>query len=167
MGCHSLLQGTFPTQRSNPALLNCRQILYHLSHQVSVDFVTDFISRLNFASFSLVGNNHQSRWSRCFYWVSPGLELTYSRAECWTLQSSMGSLGILWTYSSTWCIAWDPKIVCLFLYFFPSSFFFFYRCLTGKEENGGKMQFKLTESSVLLGLVRRYGRQISTVIRGT
>ena len=26
-----LLQGTFPTQRSNPHLLHCRQILYHLS----------------------------------------------------------------------------------------------------------------------------------------
>ena len=30
---HSLLQGTFPTQRLNPGLLHCRQILYHLSHQ--------------------------------------------------------------------------------------------------------------------------------------
>ena len=33
--CHSLLQGVFPTQRSNPGLLHCRQILYHLSHQGS------------------------------------------------------------------------------------------------------------------------------------
>ena len=30
---HSLLQGIFPTQGSNPGLLNCRLILYHLSHQ--------------------------------------------------------------------------------------------------------------------------------------
>ena len=30
---HSLLQGIFPTQGSNPGLLHCRQILYHLSHQ--------------------------------------------------------------------------------------------------------------------------------------
>ncbi|CAI9166945.1 unnamed protein product [Rangifer tarandus platyrhynchus] len=29
--CHSLLQSIFPTQRSNPSLLHCRQILYHLS----------------------------------------------------------------------------------------------------------------------------------------
>ena len=28
---HSLLQGIFPTQESNPGLLNCRQILYLLS----------------------------------------------------------------------------------------------------------------------------------------
>ena len=32
-GCHSLLQGIFLTQGSNPGLLHCRQILYHLSHQ--------------------------------------------------------------------------------------------------------------------------------------
>ena len=28
VGCHTLLQGIFPTQRSNPDLLHCRQILY-------------------------------------------------------------------------------------------------------------------------------------------
>ena len=33
VGCHFLLQGIFPTQGSNPHLPNCRQILYHLSHQ--------------------------------------------------------------------------------------------------------------------------------------
>ena len=32
VGC-SLLQGIFPAQGSNPGLLHCRQILYHLSHQ--------------------------------------------------------------------------------------------------------------------------------------
>ena len=29
----SLLQGIFPSQRSNPGLLHCRQILYQLSHR--------------------------------------------------------------------------------------------------------------------------------------
>ena len=33
MGSLSLLQGIFPTQGSNPSLLHCRWILYHLSHQ--------------------------------------------------------------------------------------------------------------------------------------
>ena len=32
VGCHALLRSTFPTQGSNPGLLHCRQILYHLSH---------------------------------------------------------------------------------------------------------------------------------------
>ena len=34
-GCHSLLQGIFPTQGSNLGLLHCRQILYCLRHQGS------------------------------------------------------------------------------------------------------------------------------------
>ena len=32
-GCHSLFQEISPTQGSNLGLLDCRQILYHLSHQ--------------------------------------------------------------------------------------------------------------------------------------
>ena len=35
VGCHPLLQGTFPTQGLKPGLLNCRQILYHLCYMVS------------------------------------------------------------------------------------------------------------------------------------
>ena len=34
-GCHSLLQGIFPTQGSNLGLLDYRQVLYHLSYQGS------------------------------------------------------------------------------------------------------------------------------------
>ena len=35
MSSHSLIQGIFPTQGSNPGLLHCRWILYQLSHQGS------------------------------------------------------------------------------------------------------------------------------------
>ena len=35
-GCHSLLQGIFPTRGWDLSLLCCRQILYHLSHQGSL-----------------------------------------------------------------------------------------------------------------------------------
>ena len=35
VGCHLLLQGIIPTQRQNPGLLHCRQILYWQSHQES------------------------------------------------------------------------------------------------------------------------------------
>ena len=41
-GNHSLLQGIFPTQRSNPALLHCRWIFYQLSHQGSPQKVSRF-----------------------------------------------------------------------------------------------------------------------------
>ena len=36
VGCHSLLQGIFLTQRLNPGLLHCRRILYCLIHQGNV-----------------------------------------------------------------------------------------------------------------------------------
>ena len=35
VSCQVLLQGISPNQGSNPGLLHCRQILYHLSHQGS------------------------------------------------------------------------------------------------------------------------------------
>ena len=35
MSSYSLLHGIFPTQGLNSGLLNCKKILYHLSHQVS------------------------------------------------------------------------------------------------------------------------------------
>ena len=38
MSCHFLLQGIFPTQRLNPGLQHCGQILYHVSYQESSFF---------------------------------------------------------------------------------------------------------------------------------
>ena len=35
VGCHTLLQGIFPTHELNHGLLHCRWILYHLSYQGS------------------------------------------------------------------------------------------------------------------------------------
>ena len=50
-GCHALIQGIFPTQGSNPGLLHCRWILYHLSHQGSpriLEWLTSPFSSLAF-----------------------------------------------------------------------------------------------------------------------
>ena len=49
VGCHALLQGIFPIQGSNPGLPHCRQILYHLSHQGSPNFVKLIIKPRNCA----------------------------------------------------------------------------------------------------------------------
>ena len=38
LGSHSLLQGLFPTQGSNPGLLHCRWILYHLSTREAQEY---------------------------------------------------------------------------------------------------------------------------------
>ena len=45
-GCHSLLQGIFLTQGSNPGLLHCREILYRLSHQGSPFIIIIVLSGL-------------------------------------------------------------------------------------------------------------------------
>ena len=43
IGCHALLQGIFPTQKSNPGLLHCRRVLYHLSHQGSLIYLNKYL----------------------------------------------------------------------------------------------------------------------------
>ena len=44
VGSHSLFQGIFLTQGSNPSLLHYRQILYHLSHQGSLDYLITHVT---------------------------------------------------------------------------------------------------------------------------
>ena len=39
MGCHFLLQGIFPSEELNLALLHCRQILYQLSYEGSLSLI--------------------------------------------------------------------------------------------------------------------------------
>ena len=50
VGCHALPQGIFPTQRSNPGLPHCKQILDCLSHQGSPSLTWDIC-------LSLINNN--------------------------------------------------------------------------------------------------------------
>ena len=62
VGSHSLLQGIFPTQISNPGLLACRQILYQLSYRKPrlIKREERLIKRPNFAKWRLqkqVGGN--------------------------------------------------------------------------------------------------------------
>ena len=53
VGGHALLQGIFPTQGSNPGLLHCRQILYHLSHQGRNAFMLFMLFMFFFNAFML------------------------------------------------------------------------------------------------------------------
>ena len=48
MRCHSLLQGIFPTQGSNPGLLHCRQILYRLSRHHCTVIILSFCGDVSF-----------------------------------------------------------------------------------------------------------------------
>ena len=47
VGCHALLQGIVPTQSLNPGLLHYRQILYHLSHQGSLNILLLLLSHFS------------------------------------------------------------------------------------------------------------------------
>ena len=64
--CHSLLQGIFPTQRSNPGLLHCRQILYHPSHWGNPSVTLGWAGTLRF----LLG-----MWN----WLKP----SHHKTGCW------------------------------------------------------------------------------------
>ena len=47
LSCHFLLQGIFPTQGSNPGLLHCRQIIYHLNNKGSPCSFLVFVKSIN------------------------------------------------------------------------------------------------------------------------
>ena len=76
MGCHDLLQGIFLTQQSNPSLLYCRQILYHLSHQLSQTMAVNI-----WLSIRSVLENAQCVFERNVY--STGLSVVYSVDVFW------------------------------------------------------------------------------------
>ena len=54
VGCHSLLQGIFLTQGSNPGLLNCRQILHLLIHMMLPPIICE--------SAMQISCNHDCHW---------------------------------------------------------------------------------------------------------
>ena len=76
VGCHSLLQGIFPTQRSNLSLLNYRQILYHLSHQESCSqtwlrlWASEDSMGLDFWDATAHGGSGDRELSRDVHWNS-------------------------------------------------------------------------------------------------
>ena len=71
VGSLSLLQGIFPTQRLNPGLPHCRQILYQLTHQGSpriLEWVAYPFSRRS----SRPRNQTRVSWRRILYHLSSG-----------------------------------------------------------------------------------------------
>ena len=57
VGCHALLEEIFPTQGSNPGLLHCSWILYHLNHQGSPLF---FLGAFLISLFSVTTESGES-----------------------------------------------------------------------------------------------------------
>ena len=58
VGSHSLLQGIFPTQGSNPGLLYCRWILYCVSHHINCICLCSFFFFLP-SDYSGVGESKE------------------------------------------------------------------------------------------------------------
>ena len=65
VGCHALLQGIFPIQGSNPGLLHCRWILYHLSHQGSPQCINTY-THIYYICTHLVLNLMETLYSKNF-----------------------------------------------------------------------------------------------------
>ena len=116
VGCLSILQGIFPNQGSNPGLLHCRQILYHLSQQGSPLFLSPslFIYLLSICV------------SIIYLREGNGTPLQYSCLENPWMEGpgrlqSMGSLGVgcYWATSLSlftfmhWRRKWQPTPVFL------------------------------------------------------
>ena len=69
VGCHFSPQGIFPTQGSNPGLLICRQILYHLNYKESIKRPQMFYSFLCFTS--LIVEKEMATRSSTLAWKIP------------------------------------------------------------------------------------------------
>ena len=112
VGCHSLLQGIFPTEGLNLGLMPCRQILYHLSHQgrpqsiVRVVFLNEnlfmsfpWIRMISDFSFFIMTPHHGLREWASFLPKSP--DLCYVIFSVVTWSSSVpyrGLLSLPWIY---------------------------------------------------------------------
>ena len=99
VGSHSLLQGIFPTQGSNPGLLHCRQIVYSLSRQGSH---ATMVSRPKAVIKMLYPKRSDSTWQRRTkeYWAGglPGGPVVKNPPSC------AGDLGSI--------PGWETKISC-------------------------------------------------------
>ena len=94
----SLLQGVFPTQESNQGLLHCRRILYQLSYQESLPYVTGGKAIWNIAlartfsnSFLPTGTSYMSRDQEELICKSlekevVALNIHISKIQVWTLK---------------------------------------------------------------------------------
>ena len=77
VGSLSLLQGIFPAQGSNPGPLNCRRILYQLSHKGSPEWELLQILFKGTHSLSLTQNQCCRFFFLMIFWCGPFLKSLY------------------------------------------------------------------------------------------
>ena len=95
VGCHSLLQGIFLTQGSNPGVPHCRWILYHLSHQGSPKewSISCHINK-DATAFSDSGPSSVNSWA---------LRPLEKRNTCTILQPQGCSHSLCWAFKNSGC----------------------------------------------------------------
>ena len=99
MGCHSLVQGIIPTQGLNLRLLNCRQILYCLSHQGSP--LVELIIQIRWSCFRTCALNRELHClSICGY--KHGVYTTGSKCVCSVMSDSLAPLSMGLTRQEYW-----------------------------------------------------------------
>ena len=108
VGSHSLLQGTFTTQWSNPGLLHCRQILYQLSHKgsprilewVGSPFSSESSRPKNRTGFSGIADRFFTNWTIREGFLSEGVLSKGVYSQLYSLFWSWSS-PILWDHPGT------------------------------------------------------------------
>ena len=104
MGCHSLLQGIFPTQESKLGFLHCGQILYHLSHQGSPTHV--YTPQITLHILHLPTSYRQSN-KYCLVSASVSATLAYFWKNTWILHSDPFFFSVPWPHISV--CKWIPS----------------------------------------------------------
>ena len=92
----SLLQGIFPTQRSNAGLPHCRRILYQLSHQGSPGI-------LEWVAYPF---SRESSWPRNqtrVSWIAGRLFTSWATGEALFLLKGMNIYSYLLAYAKNFC----------------------------------------------------------------
>ena len=113
VGSHSLLQGIFPTQGSNPGLLHCRQILYQLSLGIYLQYrrrgVDSWVGKIPWRrewlpiSVLLHGEFHERR---SLVGYSPGGHKESDMIEQLTFHFRNNLISIIWELNSDMSIHW-------------------------------------------------------------
>ena len=113
VGCHALLQGSFPTQGSNPGLLHCRWILYQLSHKGSP-------RKLEWVAYAFSRGSSQPRNRTTVSCIAGGFftnrairELTIYSSKCIPKHTSQRNENV--------CLYKERAKFCLFLFISQSS----------------------------------------------
>ena len=100
VGSHSFLQGIFSTQALNPSLSHCRQILYHLSHQMNLLMASKYMKR---SSTSFIIRQMQIKTTMRYYFTPVRMVIIKkSTNKCWRECGEKETLLHCW---------WESKLI--------------------------------------------------------